>query len=55
MQASFARPSIGGAVSESLSASPISPVMALLLARAWTRTLKDTKFEEWRKQITISV
>src|SRR5439155_21791901 len=39
-QASLARPSIGGAVSESLSASPTSPVMAFLLARGCTLTAK---------------
>ena len=31
MQASLARPSTGGAVSESFSASPSSPVMAVFL------------------------
>jgi hypothetical protein len=33
MQASFARPSVGGTVRESLSASPTSPVIAFLFAR----------------------
>jgi hypothetical protein len=36
MQASLARPSTGGAVKDSFSASPISPVMAFFLARGWT-------------------
>jgi len=40
MQASFALPSTGGAVSASLSASPISPLMASFLARGWTLTAK---------------
>jgi hypothetical protein len=42
MQASFARPSIGGAVKDNLRASPISPVMAFFLARGWTFTAKVT-------------
>jgi hypothetical protein len=42
MQASLARLSTGGAVIESLSASPASPVMAFFLARGWTLTAKLT-------------
>src|SRR5580765_1137398 len=42
MQASFARPSTGGVVRESLSASPSSPVMAFFFARGWTLTAKVT-------------
>lgn len=40
MQAWLARPSTGGAVSASLSASPASPVRAFLLARGWIFTAK---------------
>ena len=40
MQASLARPSMGGAVSASFSASPTSPVMAFFLARGCTLTWK---------------
>src|SRR5689334_10841449 len=42
MQASLARPSMGGVVRESLMASPSSPVMAFFLARGWTLTTKLT-------------
>src|SRR5712692_37010 len=42
MQASFARPSTGGAVRDSFRASPSSPVMAFFLARGWTLTAKVT-------------
>ena len=42
MQASLARPSTGGEVRVSLSASPSSPVMAFFLARGWTLTVKVT-------------
>jgi hypothetical protein len=38
MQASFARPSTGGAASASFMALPIVPVMAFLRARGWTFT-----------------
>jgi len=41
-QAWFAFPSTGGAVSETFSASPTSPVMAFCLARGRTRTAKVT-------------
>src|SRR5690242_13454622 len=44
MQASLARPSMGGVVSESFNASPTSPVMAFFLARGWTLT---AKVEPW--------
>ncbi len=40
MQASLARPSIGGAVREIFSASPSSPTTAFLLARGCTLTAK---------------
>jgi hypothetical protein len=40
MQASFARPSIGGAVKDSFSASPTSPVIAFLFERGWTLIAK---------------
>ncbi len=40
MQASLARPSTGGAVSASFSASPTTPVMAFLRARGCTFTWK---------------
>src|SRR5579859_3356820 len=40
MQASLARPSTGGALSASLSASPSSPVTASCLERGWTFTAK---------------
>src|SRR5713226_233681 len=40
MQASLAFPSTGGAVSESFSASPTSPVIAFFLARGWILTAK---------------
>src|SRR5271156_6738760 len=40
MQAWLALPSIGGAVRESFSASPTSPVMAFFFARGWTLTAK---------------
>ena len=43
MQAAFARPSTGGAVSETFSASPSSPVMAFFFARGWTLTAKDDR------------
>jgi putative flippase GtrA len=42
MQASLARPSTGGAVKASFSASPTAPVMAFFLARGWTFTAKAT-------------
>ena len=42
MQAWLARPSTGGVVKETFSASPISPLMALFLARGWTLTAKET-------------
>ncbi len=42
IQASFARPSTGGAVKASFSASPNSPVMAFFLARGWTLIAKVT-------------
>jgi hypothetical protein len=42
MQASFARPSTGGAVRAILRASPSSPTTAFLRARGWTRTEKVT-------------
>jgi len=38
MQASFARPWIGGAVKANLRASPSSPVIAFFLALGWTLT-----------------
>src|SRR2546425_46933 len=38
--ASLARPSTGGAIRESFSASPSSPVMAFFFARGWTLTAK---------------
>src|SRR5208337_4414628 len=41
-QARFALPSIGGAVRESLSASPSSPLIAFFLARGWTFTANVT-------------
>src|SRR3954468_21372462 len=41
MQASLARPSTGGVVSESFSASPSSPVMAFVLARGCTFTANE--------------
>jgi len=43
MQASLARPSTGGAVKDSLSASPRSPVMAFVFARGWTLTTKEAE------------
>src|ERR1700674_409331 len=42
VQASLARPPTGGAVNESLSASPTSPVIAFFLARGWTLIVKVT-------------
>jgi len=42
MQASLARPSMGGAMSEIFSASPNSPVIAFFFARGWMRTAKVT-------------
>jgi hypothetical protein len=42
MHASFARPSMGGVVKETLRASPISPVMAFFFARGRTFTAKLT-------------
>jgi hypothetical protein len=42
MHASFARPSTGGVVMESFTASPTSPVMAFFFARGWTFTAKVT-------------
>src|SRR5579864_2133751 len=42
IQASFARPSTGGAVKANFIASPTSPIMAFLLARGWTLTAKLT-------------
>jgi len=42
MQASLARPSTGGAVKASFSASPNSPVMAFFRARGWTLIAKVT-------------
>ena len=42
IQASLARPSMGGAVNVSFSASPSSPVMAFFLPRGWTLTVKTT-------------
>jgi len=41
-QASLARPSMGGAVRETLSASPSSPVIAFFLARGRILTAKVT-------------
>src|SRR5581483_6134743 len=41
-QAAFARPSTGGAVSATLSASPSSPTIAFLRARGWTLTANVT-------------
>ena len=49
MQARLAFPSIGGAVSDSLIASPILPVMAFFLARGWTLTAKVTKVDSKTK------
>jgi len=40
MQAWLAFPATGGAVSETFSAYPTSPVMALFLARGWTLMAK---------------
>ena len=42
IQASFARPSTGGAVSDTLSASPTSPAMQFLFARGCTFTANVT-------------
>jgi hypothetical protein len=42
MQASLARPSTGGVVSETFRVSPSSPVMAFFLARGWTLMEKLT-------------
>src|SRR6266446_8356719 len=47
MQASLALPSTGGAVSESLSASPTCPVIAFFFARGCTLTAKVTPPEEF--------
>jgi len=41
-QASLARPSTGGEVRESFSASPSSPVTAFFFARGWTLTANVT-------------
>ena len=40
MQASFARPSVGGAVKASFIALPTSPIRAFFLARGFTLTAK---------------
>src|SRR5580698_1255421 len=48
MQASFARPSIGGGVKATFKASPTSPVIAFLLARGCTFTAKVTPADESR-------
>jgi len=40
IQASFARPSKAGAVSDTFSTSPTSPVMPFFFARGWTLTAK---------------
>ncbi len=42
MQTALALPSMGGAVSATFSASPVSPVMALFVARGCTLTAKLT-------------
>jgi hypothetical protein len=42
MHASFARPSTGGAVKATLSASPNCPTTAFRRARGWTFTRKVT-------------
>ena len=44
IQASFARPSIAGAVSSSFNASPTMPEMRSRLALGWTLTRKVTPF-----------
>jgi hypothetical protein len=54
MQASLARPSTGGAVKASFSASPIVPVMAFFLARGCTFTAKATPAEVSRTGIINS-
>src|SRR5580704_17740822 len=51
MQASLARPSTGGAIKASFSASPTTPVMAFFLARGWTFTAKDTPADVSRTEI----
>src|ERR1700678_206440 len=53
-QASFALLSIGGAVRETLSASPAVPVMAFFFARGCTFTANVTPFLDSRKAITDS-
>src|SRR5437879_12640082 len=45
MQASLARPSTGGAVRETLSASPSSPVIAFFFAPGWSLTAKVAPVE----------
>src|SRR5216684_1176172 len=45
MQASLARPSLGGAVKETLRASPTSPVIAFFFARGWSLMAKLTPVE----------
>src|SRR5712692_3897115 len=47
MQASLALPSTGGAVSATLRASPIWPVIAFFFARGWTLTAKLTPVGEF--------
>ncbi len=51
MHAESARPSIGGVVSETLSASPSSPVMAFLFARGCTLMLKVAPRSDSRIEI----
>jgi hypothetical protein len=46
MQASLARPSTGGVVSETFRVSPSSPVMAFFLARGWTLMEKLTPWSD---------
>src|SRR5579863_2626632 len=53
MQASLARPSTGGAVRASFSASPTAPVMAFFLARGCTLTVKATPAEISRTGIMV--
>src|SRR5208282_4300897 len=47
MQASLALPSTGGAVRDSFSARPTSPVMAFFFARGWTLTAKVVPLGEF--------
>src|ERR1700730_4257598 len=54
MQASLARPSTGGEVRETLSASPSSPVIAFLFARGRTLTANVTPPFDCRMGITDS-